>query len=72
MLFSYIYFWGESVFSEDVNPDFVHQSNEIDKTNVLSFGKCSDAKTILDFKKAATKMCFLLSFKVRYPPRLPW
>ena len=24
-----IYFWGESVFSEDVNPDFVHQSNEI-------------------------------------------
>ena len=43
MLFSFhIYFWGESQFSEDVNPDFVHQSNEIDKTIVLSFGKCSD------------------------------
>ena len=32
------------MFSEDVNPDFIHQSNEIDKTIVLSFGKCSDAK----------------------------
>ena len=34
------------MFSEDVNPGFIHQSNEIDKTIVLSFGKCSDAKTM--------------------------
>ena len=27
--------------SEDVNPDFVHQSNEI---IVLCYAKCSDAK----------------------------
>ena len=38
------------MFSEDVNPDFVHQSNEINKTIVLSFGKCSDAKTFTAVK----------------------
>ena len=30
--------------SEDVNPDCVHQSNEIDEVIVLCFGKGSDAK----------------------------
>ena len=30
--------------SGDVNPDFVHQSNEINEVIVLCFGKCSDAK----------------------------
>ena len=30
--------------SEDVNPDFVHQSNEIEEVIVLCFGNCSDAK----------------------------
>ena len=34
----------ESVSSEDVNPDLVHQSNEI---IVLCFGKCSAAKNVL-------------------------
>ena len=56
MLFSYIYFWGESVFSEDVNLDFVHQSNEIDKTVVLSFGKCSDAETCIKMFSTAVNL----------------
>ena len=30
--------------SVDVNPDFVHQSNEINEVIVLCFEKCSDAK----------------------------
>ena len=44
------------MFSEDVNPDFVHQSNEIDKTIVLSFGKCSDAKTCIKMSSTAVNL----------------
>ena len=51
-----IYFGGESVFSEDVNPDFVLQSNEIDETIVLSFGKCSDAKTCIKMSSTAVNL----------------
>ena len=57
MLFSYhIFLGGESVISEDVNPDFVHLSNEIDKTIVLSFGKCSDAKTCIKMSSTAVNL----------------
>ena len=49
-----IYYLGESVSSEDVNPDFVCQSNEIDKT--LSFGKCSDAKTSIKMSTTAVNL----------------
>ena len=44
------------MLSEDVNPDFVHQSNEIDKTIVLSFGKCSDAKTCIKMSSTAVNL----------------
>ena len=44
------------MFSEDVNPDFVHQSNEIDKNIVLSFGKCSDAKTCIKMSSTAVNL----------------
>ena len=43
-----IYYLEESVSSEDVNPDFVHQSNEINEIIVLCFGKCSAAKNVLN------------------------
>ena len=44
------------MFSEDLNPDFVHQSNEIDKTFVLSIGKCSDAKTCTKMSSTAVNL----------------
>ena len=42
-----IYYLGKSVSSEDVNPDFVNQSNEINEVIVLCFGKFSDAKNAI-------------------------
>ena len=51
-----IHYLGKSVFSEDVYPDFVHQGNEIDKAIVLSFGKCSDAKTCIEMSTTVVNL----------------
>ena len=55
-IFIYLFLGRVRVFSEDVNSDFVHQSNEIDKTIVLSFGKCSDAKTCIKMSSTAVNL----------------
>ena len=52
----HIFIFGESQCFLRMSILTVHQSNEIDKTIVLSFGKCSDAKTCIKMSSTAVNL----------------